>query len=98
MSKSNLSYKGLDAYSYGTCIRTTCEHPVTGVQMVICNVTKYSVTTSRHQSAAFRDIVLPRADVTGLCRGVTARDLRVAFLSSLIGKSEVGKFESVCKW
>lgn len=62
-------------YSYATCIAT--RQFVDGTGRIIINVTKYSVTTSRLQSALKREY--PNAIcVSTLDKGCTAQDLRIA--------------------
>lgn len=64
---------GDDAYSYATCIRTRADD---GVRFIL-NRTKYSPTTSRHQSEAFGHLDFEKhINLFDVPRGATASDLR----------------------
>lgn len=75
--RGNYCQHGEDAYSYQTCIRTTNANG-----RPIYNATKYSRTTSRHQSACFgREVDSPGAIVLrNVPRGATADELRAQAL------------------
>jgi hypothetical protein len=62
---------GDDYYSYNTCIRTTL-----GDGVSVGNVTKYSTTTSKHQSGRFANVKDCDFKVDNIDRGVSADDLR----------------------
>jgi len=74
MAKSNYCEHGDDVYSYDTCIRTR------DGDRIIQNVTKYSTTTSKHQTQTFQyDSQLAQVEaVTNIPRGASPEVLRQA--------------------
>lgn len=85
-NKSALCVHGADAYSYDTCIRTATRHGTT-----IGNATKYSRTTSKHQSkvgVTKCDIVLDDCP-----RGITPAELRMRAWESQQKQTNVGEVQ-----
>jgi hypothetical protein len=82
---------GEDIYSYDTCLVARVRSKV-GPQVLVYNLTQYSITTTIHQNALYGELIHDghRIPVVGQRKGVTADALRqhgTAFVVSTLVES-----------